>query len=266
MLTFNLETNEPFKIKFWPSIYSKTHTHTFWEILLLCEGSLTNILNQRQTEIHKYDVVLIHPSDTHKIVPNNNKHAEYYNIAINTQYFTNFCDFLYPNLSKELSEHNNLHKTLSAHRFEKCLNMIRLANACSTPAEKRKYFNILLSTLLVEFLPLNIKLPLSPVEESIELMSNPKNMKLSLKEISKMIGYTPEHLTRLFKKAGKPHPSAISNDFKMQHAKNLLLQTNMSIPDISYSIGISSLPHFYQAFKKYHNTTPLAVRKTRNKP
>lgn len=265
MLTFHQDPNEALSIKFWPSIFSKTHTHDFWEILFLCNGSLVNILNKKSTEMKKYDIVLIKPSDIHKITPSANDFAEYYNLMIRLDYFIDFCDFIHKNLSNDFIKADNLYTTLSAYNFERCLKIISLANTSSDATEKQKYFHILLSMLLPQFIPLPKEQTNSPVAQTIEIMSNPKHMRLSLKEISQMVGYTPEHLTRLFKKENKNSPSIMFNDFKMQHARTLLLQTDIPIQDIASAIGISSMPHFYQSFKRHYNATPINTRNTRNK-
>ena len=70
MLTYNYEDkNSHITAKHWSNVYPITHTHTFWEILFLCKGSLMNTLNKEQQEMHKYDVALIQPTSIHKMKP-----------------------------------------------------------------------------------------------------------------------------------------------------------------------------------------------------
>ena len=70
MLTFTNENNHNFTLsaKYWSNVFQKTHTHTFWEILFLCKGTLINSLNKKEKEMNKYDVALIHPQDIHKFL------------------------------------------------------------------------------------------------------------------------------------------------------------------------------------------------------
>ena len=85
----------------------------------------------------------------------------------------------------------------------------------------------------------------------------------TIKEIAKQIGYTPEHLTRLFQKENMGAPSQIFLELKMAHAKLLLQQTDLTIKEIAETVGINSLPHFYRIFKQFFQVTPSAMRKKR---
>lgn len=264
MLTF---TNEPTDIacsaKYWSMVFQKTHTHTFWEILFLCKGSLINSLNKKETEMKKFDVALIHPKDIHKLHAKPGVSTEYYNLTIEESFFEKFCNNIYEGLINDLNNRDDLYITLSAHRHEKLLNLINFAVSLPNEEDAAKYYNIVLSYLLPEFIPLHETTSPSVVSQVIKIMSHPNNMNLTIKEIAQQVGYSPEHLIRLFQKENHPSPNNIFLRLKMEHAKLLLQQTNLSIEDIAASIGISSLPHFYQKFKQFYNTTPLSMRKSK---
>ena len=48
---------------------------------------------------------------------------------------------------------------------------------------------------------------------------------------------------------------------RMEHAMDLLVNTNLSIATISYEIGYETPEHFNRKFKKYSGMTPTAYRK-----
>lgn len=262
MLTYTLNPSHiACSAKYWPMVFSKTHTHTFWEILFVCKGTLINSLNKKETEMKKFDVVLIHPKDVHKLYAVPGSRAEYYNLTIEESFFIKFCSNIYEGLINDLNNRDDLYITLSAHRHEKLLNLINFAVSMSNEEDASKYYNIVLSYLLPEFIPLHNTTSPSVVNQVIKIMSHPNNMNLTIKEIAQQVGYSPEHLIRLFQKKNQPSPNHIFLQLKMEHAKLLLQQTNLSIEDIAASIGISSLPHFYHKFKQFHNATPLSIRK-----
>lgn len=268
MLTFTNENNHNFTLsaKYWSNIFQKTHTHTFWEILFLCKGTLINNLNKKEKEMNKYDVALIHPQDVHKLRAVPNVKTEYYNITIDDTFFKNCCNGIYTGLLDDLNNCDNLYITLSAHRHNKLLELLNLATITPNQEEAEKYYKIVLSYLLPEFIPLQNVQPTSAVSQALKIMSHPNNMHLTIKEIAKQIGYTPEHLTRLFQKENYGSPSQIFLELKMTHAKLLLQQTDLSVEEIANAIGMKSLPHFYRIFKEFFQTTPNAMRKNRWHP
>jgi AraC-like DNA-binding protein len=262
MLTHNYEDkNSHITAKHWSNVYPITHTHTFWEILFLCKGSLMNTLNKEQREMHKYDVALIQPTSIHKMKPLTDTKVEYYNITIEASFFEEFCNRIYEGLIDELSSATNLCITLSAHRHKKLMDLISFASSTTNKENAAKYYNIVLSYLLPEFIPFDETQTLSVVEKALKMMSNPSYMSLTIKDIAKDLGYTPEHLTRLFKKENAGSPSQVFLGLKMSHAKLLLMQTDLSVAEIAKTIGMESLPHFYRIFKKFFGTTPSAIRR-----
>jgi AraC-like DNA-binding protein len=262
MLTYTYEGKDcNITAKRWSNIFPKTHTHTFWEILFLYKGSLVNTLNKEEHEMNKYDVALIKPTCIHKLKPVSGVKAEYYNITIESSFFEEFCNRIYDGLADDFLNTPNLYVTLSAHRHKKLLELISLASSTTNQENAKKYYNIALSYLLPEFIPLNEMQQLSAVEQALKIMSDPNYMHLTIKEISKQVGYTPEHLTRLFQKENVGSPSQIFLDLKMSHARLLLIQTELTVEEIAKTIGIDSLPHFYRIFKKSFNKTPSAIRK-----
>ena len=263
MLTFTDEDNNYSTItaKYWSNVFQKTHTHTFWEILFLCKGTLINSLNKKETEMNKYDVALIHPKDIHKLRSIHGIKTEYYNFTIEATFFKDFCDRIYGGLIDDLNNNENLYVTLSAHRHKKLLELANIASSTPNQEEAKKYYNIILSYLLPEFIPLHEDQNPSVISQTLKIMSHPNNMHLTIKEIAQQIGYTPEHLIRLFQKENVGSPSQIFLELKMSHAKLLLRQTDLPIEEIATTIGMTSLPHFYRVFKQFFNTTPNAMRK-----
>ncbi len=262
MLTYTYESkNCNITAKRWSNVFPKTHTHTFWEILFLYKGTLVNSLNKEEHEMNKYDIALIKPTCIHKLKPVSGIKAEYYNIIIESTFFNAFCNKIYEGLTDDLLNAQNLYVTLSAHRHKKLLDLICLAASTTNQENAKKYYNIALSYLLPEFIPLNETQELSTVEQALKIMSDPNYMHLTIKEISKEIGYTPEHLTRLFQKENIGSPSQVFLELKMTHARLLLIQTDSTVEEIAKTIGIESLPHFYRIFKKFFNKTPNAIRK-----
>ncbi len=83
---------------------------------------------------------------------------------------------------------------------------------------------------------------------------------LTLDVISSQIGLNKDYFCRLFKKATKTTLTDYLNFVRVTKAEELL-KTNMSMSEISYSVGFSSSSYFNQIFKKYKQYPPLTYRK-----
>ena len=85
--------------------------------------------------------------------------------------------------------------------------------------------------------------------------------RLSVKEIAKEIGLSPEYLSSQFHKlTGTTLPSYISKR-KIAEAKNLLRFTEMSLSEISEYLSFSSQSYFQSVFKKETGDTPNEYRR-----
>lgn len=81
------------------------------------------------------------------------------------------------------------------------------------------------------------------------------------KEFAFQLSVHPNYLNALLKKHTGQNASTHIRNRILEEAKVLLLQTDWSLNDISYSIGFSDHPNFTLFFKKNTGTTPAEFRK-----
>lgn len=67
-------------------------------------------------------------------------------------------------------------------------------------------------------------------------------------------------LHRRFKKISSLTPSDFIKDYKLSHAAQLLVTTNMSVQEIIYNVGISNKSYFYREFARKYHITPKEYR------
>lgn len=72
-------------------------------------------------------------------------------------------------------------------------------------------------------------------------------------------------LHRRFKKISSLTPSDFIKDYRLTHAAQLLVNTNMSVQEIIYNVGISNKSYFYREFARKYNITPKEYRNKAHK-
>lgn len=86
---------------------------------------------------------------------------------------------------------------------------------------------------------------------------------ISLKTIAHDLNINAAYLGQLFKAETGQLFSAFLNKTRIKNAQRLLLQTTLSLYDISQQCGYSNISYFYNLFKKYTGKTPSQYRKTK---
>ena len=99
-----------------------------------------------------------------------------------------------------------------------------------------------------------------PIREAIQLMKHNIEEPLALEELSSCINISRRHLERLFQNHLETSPSRYYLDLRMSYAKQLLLQTNDSITNISLASGFVNTSHFSKCYKEFFGISPSAAR------
>lgn len=102
----------------------------------------------------------------------------------------------------------------------------------------------------------------SKIEQARDfILSNSPNKVLSLKEISLAAGINEFKLKKGFKQIYGTCVSQFMIDRKLQHAYELIINSDLSISEVSAIAGYSYPQHFSKAFKKHFGKTPSKLRR-----
>ncbi|NHN32341.1 helix-turn-helix domain-containing protein [Paenibacillus agricola] len=83
---------------------------------------------------------------------------------------------------------------------------------------------------------------------------------LYLEKISGEMGVSTKYISRMFFEKTNVHLSTYISHFRISKAKELLVETDLNISDISQKVGIYSRTTFIRLFKKYEGITPNHYR------
>lgn len=84
---------------------------------------------------------------------------------------------------------------------------------------------------------------------------------IKMSELAKEIHVTEKHMYRLFVNRFGISPQKFLLKTRMETAKKLLTETDLTIKEVSNSVGYTSLPSFSKSFSNWFKTTPGSVHK-----
>lgn len=85
--------------------------------------------------------------------------------------------------------------------------------------------------------------------------------KIYLKEMATLVNMSEQSFSRFFKKMmGRPFFTFL-NEYRINIASRLLIDTDQSVAEIGYSCGYESLPFFHKQFNKFKGSSPSRYRR-----
>ncbi len=91
------------------------------------------------------------------------------------------------------------------------------------------------------------------MEDNIEDPISPANL-------AKQVGMSTRQLERLFRRYLTKSPKRYYMELRLQKARNLLMQTDMSVINVALACGFASPSHFSKCYRAHYQTTPYRER------
>lgn len=99
------------------------------------------------------------------------------------------------------------------------------------------------------------------IQRAIEYMNQHFSEDISLDQIADHIYLSKCYFHRLFTQTVNCTPHTYLNTIRLQHAKELLRNTQLPVQDIASKVGFGNYSHFIQMFKQHEGITPYAFRR-----
>ena len=81
--------------------------------------------------------------------------------------------------------------------------------------------------------------------------------------LAREVGMSTRQLERLFRRYLNRSPKRYYMELRLQKARNLLMQTDMSVINVALACGFASPSHFSKCYRAHYDTTPYRERGTR---
>lgn len=249
------------------------HTHTFYEIFIVSQGTALHMVNNVIQALEKGDLVFIRPRDTHTYEFFCSDDFRIINIG--------FSKIIYHSICKLLDDYHELQR-LNHLELPPCVHLddMALKNICEqflsigehmaskSPTFTNFHARICLSSVLVNhfFRYSNADVHSQEVPDwflhMIKEMQKIENLQQGFSRMQELSPCSKNHLCRLCKRYLSMTPTQYINKRRLEYAIYLLRQTSNDILTISSLCGFNNLSHFYHLFKEQYQVSPANFRKT----
>src|SRR5215204_3376300 len=100
------------------------------------------------------------------------------------------------------------------------------------------------------------------VEVARNFMHDNFSNKICVDQIAKKAFVSQYHFSRIFKRHTHYSPYQYLLNLRLEHSRMLMEKTQLSIKEITFQVGFSSLDYFSSAFTKRYKSCPSIYRKT----
>lgn len=253
------------------------HRHNYIEIVYMCSGQTTHIINDTsEVVLLAGDVLFLNQNAYQEIMP-----AGLDDIAVNFIVLPEFFDSVFPMLDEENILRNFIIGNLrqDSGRIDylhfKVADVLPVQNLIENlvwsilnkQANKRHMNQVTMGLLFLQLLNYTEKLDSSSPKQYEQnqvlkiLQSIEENYQnISLTEIAESTNQSVYHLSRLIKENTGSTFKDLVQKKRLNQAVYLLTTTNLTVDDIIYRVGYENTSYFYRIFKKRYKMTPSEFR------
>lgn len=258
-------------------VHFPRHRHNYVEMLYMCSGSTTHILNgNRELVLRQGDLLFLNQAVYHEILP-----AGKGDVGVNFIILPQFFDRSFRMLDQENVLRDFLISTLAGESaFAGWLHIAAgdilpvenlLENMIWTLLEKKPGVNLLNQTtmgLLLQNLTLfaeNINRTLPDNRDENAVFTTLQYIETryrdgTLEEIAARLHMQPYALSRLLTRHTGANFKQLLQQRKLQQAVYLLTNTSMSTDAVIESVGYENSSYFYRKFKEKYGCSPAHYR------
>jgi len=100
------------------------------------------------------------------------------------------------------------------------------------------------------------------LSQVIQMMENAIEEPISPADLADDVGMSTRQLERLFRRYLNRSPKRYYMELRLSKARNLLMQTDMSVINVALACGFASPSHFSKCYRAHYSTTPYRERGT----
>lgn len=258
--------------------YLHLHTHTYFEMIYVYHGKAYNNFADSSMTLHTGDILILNPNIPHRLYIESPEDIVF-NIMISKDLFEKSFllliseNDLFSNFFISYLYHMNQasDSILFRHNPESGITAVLDMMIEEFFNKPMRYEKALESFLALTFTRLTRSY--SHQENLEELKKQQKIMPIityirenfaeaTLVSTAQQFNYSEKYLSRLIKQRTGKSFNEISIGYKLEYARELLLNSVLPISEIAQRVGYANVSYFFKAFKKRYMQTPYQFRKS----
>lgn len=230
-----------------------THTHVYYEMTLYepFDGGVT--VNQYDIAMDRHSVVLVTPSDFHRIRAAEDCDAGFIKVAFDEE-------ILLPAVKARLSApmllRDGVPDSLSWHLFHELLS-----------AQVQEDAVVLVNAAIVTLLQHGESLEQGRGERiqawvlrAVSSMNQRFSENIALTDIAAELSVSPQYLSQIFSRTMGVSFREYLSGLRLRRAAELLRESDLRVTEVCYQCGYRNLSHFLRSFKRRYGVSPLRYR------
>ena len=248
------------RMRYDPGSSSLKHTHPYYEIFTVSQGSCICNFRDKEYVLNQYDLCVVRPGDVHSVHVPGNVMCEHY--------------IMHADLSSS-PEFDSVFNQSNIRRISDCADLLSEQIAINDNAGTAQLgtAHIVHSLFTIWLVKLARRLGHSgmvhkathehslDVEMAQEYIDQNANFRLSPKEVALAVGVSQSSLSHRFAQEMSMSVFQYIRLVLMQIAVRMLEERNHTISEIAAVLGFPSIHYFSRYFKKYWNVSPRAYQK-----
>jgi AraC family transcriptional regulator, melibiose operon regulatory protein len=233
------------------------HTHDTIEIMYVINGYCRIYVNDKAKNLAKNEFIIIDIGVPHRLVVDDNVNCRMLNIEfkfLNSRYDVGLNQLDYA----VLKDYEELLYTLRDLVLE---HQDALRNNQAAKLILFRYLFIKLARLWEKKQSTGDNCASGYVRKSLEFIHHNYDRRIKISDIASFVNVNSNYLQRIFKKQKSQTIIEYLTCLRMEKAKLLLKNTDISVTDITEYIGINSRQYFSYLFRKYYGISPTELRK-----
>lgn len=226
-----------------------------WRLYVILQGTGVFQLGGETHELAGGDVFLVCPGIPSSLKPQSGKTCSYFWIALQGRQAAAFL------ARAGLGKETPLRKGVAARSLE--THYRKLVEACSSKIDG----DLRAAAGLYEFLaaliseaPTSRQTPTQLARQAALWLEKNHARRITVGELVDLTGLNAKYFSRLFHKAHGVSPQKYLIDYRMERARTLLRNPNLSVSSVAYSVGYEDPLLFSRVFKKWKGRAPSYYR------
>jgi AraC family cel operon transcriptional repressor len=245
-----------------------SHSHDYFELFLVNNGSATHQVNGSTQALAKGTVVFIRPDDTHAY-SKPSVDFEIINMLVPSDTLYALFAYLGPgfNPGRFLTPALPPLARLSANQHSVVVGEIEklVLSRRTQPSAADGLFRVALVKLLSSCFPIALEhgatgAPLWLRWLALEMMKK-ENFTEGVGAMQRLSGRSSAHLARTCRRYLGKSPTELVNELRLEYAAHAIATDSEPIISLCADVGFDSLSHFYHLFKKTYGLAPADYRR-----